>query len=66
MFTSTFDVITLWHLCSCRIGSSTSFLLTSLVPSRLVFEVKVVVVVVVVLFVMHSGALHFKLMLVQQ
>jgi hypothetical protein len=32
----------------------------------LVFEVKVVVVVVVVLFVMHSGALHFKLMLVQQ
>ncbi len=65
MFTSTFDVITPWHLCSCRMGSNTSFffLLTSLVPSRLVFQVKVVVVL---LFVVHSGALHFKLMLVQQ
>ncbi len=36
----------------------------SLVPSRLVLKVKVVVVVL--LFVVHSGALDFKLMLVQQ
>ncbi len=63
-FSSTFDLITPWHLYSYRMGSSTSFyfLLTSLVSSKLVPQVKVVML----LFVVHPNALHLKLMLVQR
>ncbi len=65
-FSSTFDLITPWHLCSYRMGSSTSFsfLLTSLASLRLVPQVKVVVVLF--LFVVHLNALHLKLILVQR
>ncbi len=61
---STFDLITPWRLYSYQMGSSTSFyfLLTSLVSSRLVPQVKVVML----LFVVHLNALHLKLMLVQR